>query len=463
MKKKMLQKKRSKPFPIQKKESNKILELSNDNTENKQITHKYLTVNKKNIGNDINLPLINKSFSSHFSKIKMQKKDYKLQCEELYDNKNKAYYQVRTAKLLLYSNKNILFIQLYNKLVLYEIKNDSFIFKKEFLFKDFGAKTTIDKFFFLEKEEEMSKEKNKKNIIFISSKEIILSKLDLDKYKFSLFDIKSISITNYESKIFHKIIGGNKILVSKNNLLYISTLYPSFCLTHTSISNEYENFIVNISILDNNNIIGICKEKEIIIYEVDKNRTLGVINIDKKDLTNPGVRITRYLNDNGTLFIYYSEKGVYLFDYKQLSLIKKLSLEKIIKSKIRKVKSLTKNNIAILYNYYNLIIYNAEKNMILYRYNSNWTKSPGNEDFPILEKISNDIIAFGSDPKTVTVLNHMKGDVLGHICNKEKNINCILCKSMEIYDENKMKRLDDSLIYSFIKNSKSTLLLKISY
>ena len=34
-----------------------------------------------------------------------------------------------------------------------------------------------------------------------------------------------------------------------------------------------------------------------------------MINIDKKDLTNPGVRITRYLNDNGTLFIYYSEKG----------------------------------------------------------------------------------------------------------------------------------------------------------
>ena len=463
MKKKMLQKKRNRPLPIQKEESNKILESPNDNTENKQITNKYLTVNKKNFGNDINLPLINKSFSSHFSKIKMQKKDYKLQCQELYDNKNKAYYQVRTAKLLLYNNKYILFIQLYNKFVLYEIKNDSFIFKKEFLFKDLGVKTSIDKFFFLENEHEMSKEKNKINIIFISSKEIILSKLDIDKYKFSLFDIKSISITYYESIIFHKIIGGNKILVSKNNLLYIATLYPSFCLNHTSITNEYDSFIINISILDNNNIIGICKEKEIIIYEVGKNKKLGVINIDKTDLANPGVRITKYLNDKGTLFIFYSEKGVYLFDYKQLSLVQKLSLEKVIKSKIRKVKSLTKNNIAILYNYYNLIIYNSEKNMILYRYKSNWTKSPGNEDFPILVKISNDIIVFGSDPKTVTVLNHLKGDVLGHICDKEKNINNISCKSIEIYDENKKKRIDDSLIYSFIKNSKSTLLLKITY
>ena len=85
MKKKMLQKKRSKPFPNQKKESNKTLELSNDNTENKQITHKYLTVNKKNIGNDNNLPLINKSFSSHFSKIKIQKKYIAIKIFYLYN------------------------------------------------------------------------------------------------------------------------------------------------------------------------------------------------------------------------------------------------------------------------------------------------------------------------------------------------------------------------------------------
>ncbi len=457
----MLKKKRNRtPKLVQGEDSNKISDSLNKMTENKQIINKYLTLNIRNNGNNTNLSFVDKSFSTNLVNIKTPKKDYKFNCQELYDNKNKAYYQVRTAKILIHQNKYILFVQVYNKLILYEIKNDSFIFIKEFLFKDFGIEKHIDKFFFYENENESNNRKNIIDIIFISNDEIILSKFYINNFQFELISKHNIS-SKYGCKIFHKIIGGNKMMVLDMNELYIVRLYPSFLKKKTYINSTSENSINNISILDNDNIIGICREKELIIYDSNMNKKLGKINF-KKEIINPGLRITKYLNKNESLFILFSEKGVYLYDYKKLSLVKELSLQKYIKTKIRKVKSLQNNIISILYNYFNFALYNVEKDMLLYKFKSNWTKSPGNEDFPILTKMSNDILVFGSDPKTVTILNYLKGDVLGSISSKEKNINFILCKSIEIYEENKMYSLNDSLIYSFIKNSKTTLMLKLS-
>ena len=423
--------------------------------EKNEKVNEYLTITKKDDENLINIP--------KFNIFKSSKKEYNVKCEELLDNIYKSFYQVRNSKILKFQNKNILFIHIYNKLILYEIKNDSFIFLTEFLFKEKIGLSSVEKFFLLKNL--MGKEKDKKEgiiyICFVCYNEVIISKLDMNKYNLNIYDRKKIPQNS--AKVFHKMINENLMVFDGITLI---KLFPKIKINEISIKYSDESSFKSVAILDGKDKIGILTDKEVFIYNVNINKNLGKINI-KSDISSYEMGIKKYIsknNKNDTLFILYSEKGVYLYDYEKFIVNKKLALEGQIKSKIRKVKQLYNYNIAILYNYYNLAIYNIENDTISYHYKSNWTKSPGNEDFPILVKLSDDFILFSSDPTTITILKYAKGEIFGYINDKQNKRKSELCRSIKIYGEDLNKLSNDNLneFYAFIKNSKTTLIVKLS-
>ena len=273
-----------------------------------------------------------------------------------------------------------------------------------------------------------------------------------------------IKIPQNNVKVFYKMINENLMVFDGITLI---TLFPKLNIRGLSINYSDDSLFKSVAILDGKDKIGILTDKELFIYNVNINKNLFKINIEN-DISSYEMGIKKYKsknNENDTLFILYSEKGVYLYDYEKCIMNKKLALEGHIKSKIRKVKQLYNYNIAILYNYYNLAIYNVENDIVSYHYKSNWTKSPGNEDFPILVKLSDDFLLFSSDPNTITILKHSKGEIFGYIKEKKNKRKCELCKSIKIYGDNLKKISNYNLneFYSFIKNSKTTLIVKLSY
>ena len=427
----------------------------NKNKEEKKVkTNEYLTIIKKDDKNIINNPKL--------PFIKISKKEYNLKCEELLDNLNKSPFQVRNSKILKFQNKNILFIHIYNKLILYEIKDDSFIFLTEFLFKEKLGLISVEKFFLLKNHLEKNKKENIIYICFVCYNEVIISKLDMDNSNLNIYN--RTKIPQNSAKVFHKMVNENQMIFDGITLI---TLFPKLKIKGLNIKYSDESTFKSVAILDGKDKIGILTDRELFIYNVNSNKNLGTINI-KSDVSSYEMGIKKYKSKNNkddALFILYSEKGVYLYDYEKMTMNKKLALEGQIKSKIRKVKQLYNYNIAILYNYYNLAIYNIENDTISYHYKSNWTKSPGNEDFPILVKLSDDFLLFSSNPNTITILKYVKGEIFGYINDKQNKRKCELCKSIKVYGEDLKKCSNDILneFYAFIKNSKTTLLVKLSY
>ena len=427
----------------------------NKNKEEKKVkTNEYLTIIKKDDKNIINNPKL--------PFIKISKKEYNLKCEELLDNLNKSPFQVRNSKILKFQNKNILFIHIYNKLILYEIKDDSFIFLTEFLFKEKLGLISVEKFFLLNNHLEKNKKENIIYICFVCYNEIIISKLDMNNNNLNIYN--RTKIPQNSAKVFHKMVNENQMIFDGITLI---TLFPKLKIKGLNIKYSDESTFKSVAILDGKDKIGILTDRELFIYNVNSNKNIGTINI-KSDVSSYEMGIKKYKSKNNkddALFILYSEKGVYLYDYEKMTMNKKLALEGQIKSKIRKVKQLYNYNIAILYNYYNLAIYNIENDTISYHYKSNWTKSPGNEDFPILVKLSDDFLLFSSNPNTITILKYVKGEIFGYINDKQNKRKCELCKSIKVYGEDLKKCSNDILneFYAFIKNSKTTLLVKLSY
>lgn len=426
-KNKFLNKKRAKPFKEVKEE---IVKQINKNS------NEYLTLNKN---------------------------EYDIDCQEFYDNKNKQFYQVRSSFILKYNDKIIIFIHLYNKIVLYEIKQDSFIYLKEYLAKDKLGNNTIDKFFIVKNKYDNSHQ-NIINLCFVCSREVIICKLDIENYdNFLLCSKLKVENDSFRICSFKKMVSENMMIFNSSNDLNIITLFPKLKLEFISLGNSKNNSLCNVINLKVNDIIGICREKDIIIYDIKNKNILWTFIIPQDMQTyEMGIRKFKSEKQNNSLFIFYSEKGIYLLDYKNKKIFNKLSIGNQIKSKIRKIKQLNGDNIAILYNYFNLAIYNIEKDAIIYNFKSDWKKSPGNEDFPILHKFSNDILLYGSDPYTVNILNYSKGDILGYIRDKKNKKTCIDCKGIKIYEKNLKKNLNEKIEYSFIKNSKTTLIVKYS-
>ena len=435
-------------------ESDNLTENKNKKVKNEK-GNEYLSITKKDDTNFMNNPKL--------PFIKSTKKEYNIKCEEFYDNLNKTFYQVRNSKILKYQNKNILFIHIYNKLMLYEIKNDSFIFLTEFSFKEKLGLSSIEKFFLLKNNFEKGKKENTIYICFVCYNELIIIKLDMNNNNnLNIFNRAKIPENNV--KVFYKMITENQMMFDGITLI---TLFPKIKIRPLSINYSEESYFKSLAVLDGKDKIGILTDKELFIYDINKNKSIGTININTY-ISSYEMGVKKYKskdNNNDNLFILYSEKGVYLYDYEKMIMNKKLALEGHIKSKIRKVKQLYNYNIAIIYNYYNLAIYNPESDTVSFHYKSNWTKSPGNEDFPLLVKLSDDILLFSSDPNTITILKYSKAEILGFISDKQNKRKCELCKSIKIYGEDLKKSPKDSLneFYAFIKNSKTTLMIKLYY
>ena len=424
-----------------------------------QNANKYLILPKnknQNTNNPISNSLIKNIPKNPFFNFFSKKKEYNINFEELYDDKNKIFYQIRNAKILIYKYKKILFIHFYNKLILFEISNDSYNFLTEIPLKEKLGITSVEKFSFLKS----IPDKNKIYLTFTCHNEIILSELDMINYD-NLSVLNKQKIADEYGKGVYKMINDNKMVFDGINLV---TFFPKLKVEKLPLNYSEDSYFKNIAIInEQKGIIGFCSDMEIFIYDINNNKKLGKIII-KKEISSYYIGIKKYVNNkNDKLFILYTEKGVYLFDYENKTMDKKLLLEGEIKTKIRKIKQIN-NYLAILFNYYNLVIYNTEQNIITYKFKSNWTKSPGNDDFPILVKMSNDILLFGSSPFNITVLNFVKGDILGNISDKENKRKCESCKCIKMYEENLKKFNNDTIkeIYAFIKNSKTSFILKLS-
>ena len=418
--------------------------------------NKYLSLpnNKNKTENNSNI-IINNAPKIPLFNFSYKKDDYNITCEELYDSLNKTFYQVRNAKILIYKTKKILFIHIYNKLILFEIKDDSYIYLYEISFKEKLGISSIEKFYLLKNDGE-----NIINLSFVCYNEIIITKLDMTNYNNLIVLNRQKMPQNYVKK-FYKMIDDNRMMFDGITLV---TFFPKLQVQQLPLNYSEESIFKSFDILnEKKSIIGVCTNIQIFIYDVNVNENLGEIVIPN-EISSYEMGIIRYENNKGeNLFILYSEKGVYVYDYLKKVMVKKLPLDKEIKTKIRKVKQF-KNYLAILYNYYNLAVYNFENNIITYKFKSNWKKSPGNEDFPILVKMSNDILLFGSEPYTVSILKFKKGDILGYISDKENKRKCELCKCIKVFDEKINVCSNDTMkeMFSFIKNSKTTFILKLS-
>ena len=445
----------------QKEEADKAIKKRKNDKEKKLIenANKYLTLPEKKTKTDNKPNILIKDIPKNpLFNFSVEKNEYKINCNELYDDINKIFYQVRGAKILVYKSKKILFVHIYNKLILFEINNNSYIFLTEILLKEKLGISSIEKFNFLKNN---SDKKNNENIIYITFtcyNQIIISQLDMTNYN-NFIVLKRLNICQRPGEKIYKMVGDNKMIFNSYTLVIF---FPELKEELLPVNYSQDSYFKGIAVMnEGKGIIGLCTDMEIIIYDINKNKNLGKIII-KKEISSYGMGIKKYVNNkDDNLFILYSEKGVYLYDYIKKVMNKKLPLEGEIKTKIRKIKQFN-NYIAILFNYYNLAIYNIEKDIITYKFKSNWTKSPGNEDFPILVKMSNDILLFGSDPFTVTILNLTKGDTYGNIRDKENKRKCELCKCIKVYEENLNKCNSKNEIYSFIKNSKTTFILKLS-
>ena len=457
--------------PIEQSEDKKKYQILNEKSTDKDIKQSENTKEKKlfeNADKYLNLPknknqtenktniIISNTPKIPFFNFSYKKDDYNIKCEELYDSANKIFYQVRNAKILIYKTKKILFIHIYNKLILFEIVNDSYVFLSELSLKDKLGISSIEKFYLLKTDVG----KNIINLAFICYNEVIVSKFDMTNYN-DLIVLNREKISENHVERFYKMINENKMMFDGITLV---SFFPKLKVQKLSLKYSEESCLKSIAALSRKkSIIGFCTNFQVFIYDINTNENLGEIIIPN-EISSYEMGITKYINNTEEyLFILYSEKGVYVYDYLKKVMYKKLPIDTEIKTKIRKVKQFN-NYIAILYNYYNLAVYDFEKNIISYKFKSNWKKSPGNEDFPILVKLSNDILLFGSEPYTVTILNMKKGEILGSVCDKENKRKCELCECIKVYDDKMKECSNDSMKekYFFIKNSKTTLILKLS-
>ena len=200
---------RSPTKQIEEKNADKTIKNTKNSKEKKLIenANKYLTL-PKNKNQTLNNPntLIKNIPKNPFFNFTYKKNEYNICCEELYDDLNKVFYQVRNAKIIIYKTKKILFIHIYNKLILFEIKNDSYIFLTEISLKDKLGISSIEKFYFLKND---TNKKNDDNIIYLTFScynEVILSKLDMNNYN------NLIKISENYVKCFYKMVNENKMM-----------------------------------------------------------------------------------------------------------------------------------------------------------------------------------------------------------------------------------------------------------
>ena len=322
-------KEKQKSQKLNEKSIDKEIKKSENSKEKKLFENadKYLILpkNKNQNENKSNI-IISNTPKIPFFNFSYKKDDYNIKCEELYDSANKIFYQVRNAKILIYKTKKILFIHIYNKLILFEIVNDSYTILSELSLKDKLGISSIENFFLLKNDDG----KNIINLAFICYNEVIISKFDMTNYN-DLIVLNREKISENYVKRFYKMINENKMMFDGITLV---TFFPKLKVQKLSLNFSEESYFKSIAALSKkNSIIGICTNFQVFIYDINTNENLGEITIPN-EISSYEMGIAKYTNNTDEhLFILYSEKGIYLYDYLKKVMYKRLPIDTEIKKK----------------------------------------------------------------------------------------------------------------------------------
>ena len=359
--------------------------------------------------------------------------NYKYICQEI---KSDTKIKINDAKILGINDKNILFLLSDNMLYIYEIKEfiNFLLIKKielnannKFEFSSFPKNI-----FFITPQERKSKKgsnvgdnkkKSTKEILYLcilSNNEKYICSFDLKKYDFKTTKNFSKKIPkkllNKEYKF--KLYNNNKILCYNENSVYTQRIYGSPKLKNFKLNN-----IESISILSAN-LFSICTPDIVYIYDTNNENLIGDFR------THSTQKKAKLLKPENNLLMVKSKWDVSLYDLESLMIFQKLELSDANNQDepIKKVKQLSNNNIAILFDSC-FVVYNMEKNAITYKYNIN------NNNFDhkgILMELNPNFILVNNDLKNFYIINSIKGDTIAKL--NINNNNFSLCEKIKKYN-----------------------------
>ena len=359
---------------IKEKEKNKIKKeetknyLKFENKQSKDAYNKFL---------DINQYLITRNIFTTTSK-----DNFNYVCQEI---KTDSKFLVNDAKILYLDGRTLLFLLSNTFFHIFEIKDylKYQLIKEISLIKDnnFTFSSNPKKIFFINPQERKTRKKNEiienntiinsKNVkrkvkptlylIILSNNERYLCKFDLEKYIFK--SVKNFAKKNAAKKLINNELkfkifnNNNKILSYNQNIIYVQKIFGSHKYKDFKISN-----IESTSLLKQN-MLSICTPDIVYIYDADNENLLG-------DFRTHGInKKAKLLRPENNLLMIKSKWDVALYDLESLMIFQKFKLNDVNNQNepIKKVKQLTNNNIAILFDTF-FVMYNLEKNNVTYKF-----------------------------------------------------------------------------------------------
>ena len=425
---------------IKEKEKNKIKKeeaknyLKYENKQYKDIYNKFYDVNQYLIGRNI--------FTT------TSKDTFNYVCQEI---KSDSKFLVNNAKILCLDDNTLLFLLSNNFLHIFEIKEDFKyqLIKEISLNKDnnFTFSNNPQKLFFINPQERKPRKKNEiienniiiKNqnvkrkvnsilyLIILSNAERYLCKFDLEKYIFK--SVKNFVQKNAPKKFFNndlkfKIFNNNKILSYNQNIVYVQKIFGS---------HKYKDFKINnieSTSLLNQNMFSICTPDIVYIYDTNNENLIGDFRTHGTD------KKAKLLRPENNLLMIKSKWDVALYDLESLMIFQKLKVNDINNQDepIKKIKQLTNNNIAILFDTC-FVMYNLEKNSITYKfnyYNNSDLNSIDINNKSVLTEINPNFILVNDGEKNFYILNSIKADKIASL--NINNDNFSLCEKIKKYN-----------------------------
>ena len=456
-------------------EKQALPKLLNKKTKRKKISHKK----NNSLSIDINNSLfsfedleedeknkifkINKNKKSNIikniekSKIEYTKCNYiyinniSYKCKKLKNIPSEILESINKTKLFLrlinYNTKKILIIGYSKNLLIYEIINNN-IYLVNSLFKEY--KNNID-YIFLLNENSLSK---KIEIFLVIKNSGFLYEFDLqdNSFKTKTKNIKLIEPEDLRNYRFKNVSNNILLIYNEMNILI-----------YNLINNEIKKLELNLEEYDNihycqkisNDLYAINTDKKIIIYDIIIDSILYTINTE---LHFYWVKIL-ILNNNK--FLLYSNSDIDLYDFDYISkkespkLNGKLQLNNI--KNIQKIKQISNGDLIINYNFYNLLIYDMNKNIIKDQIKNKSTEKSIFVIFNIFKEIEPNIIVYKNNSSQINFLNVIKGEILGKFIEGDNIIIKDFRKIKYYFIENSEN--DNNKMYYFILTKKNCFII----
>ena len=361
----------------------------------------------------------------------------------LYQN---SYRSLIFLRLVYYKKKTILFFGYLNNLLIYEIFDDSIYLISSF-YKENNI-IEITNIFFLE--DNLS---NKLKFFFIIKNKGILWEFSLKDYTYNI--LKENILFDKENAIYNfKYIRNNKILIYNYTCSFIYNI----------IKNEKKD--LNLKMDDFNNIQNCQKLKENLYIILSDNRLFILNSLTDSLLYTVETELHFYwvkvfaLKDNQFLLYSSSDINVYDFNYQTNNeapkLNRKLQLNNI--KHIKKIKQITNGDLVINYNFYNLVIYDLQKNII--KYHIIGQKVEGNTILHysyIIKEIEPNVIVYKKNLNQINFINIVKGENLGYF--SEENNNILVLKQIKVNSIENYENNNNGKIFYYILTSNSSFII----